>query len=103
MISQNVNAALILISAVVSYIFIPPLTGFLAAKSAPGYIKQPIVGLLALAEAVAAVALAGEWDITNLSATILAVLAAAGVSYKISTGEVSKNLENTGPQIGKDK
>lgn len=103
MVSQNVNAALVLISAVVSYMFIPPLTGFLAAQSAPGYVKQAIAGILALATALAAVALANEFDLTNLSATVLAVLAAAGVSYKITTGEFSKNLENTGPQIGKDK
>ncbi|MBN9393086.1 MAG: hypothetical protein J0I20_33950 [Chloroflexi bacterium] len=98
--SSAVDVALVILSGFISAFILPPLVGFLTAKTAPGWVKSLIASVLALVEALVAVWLAGELNWTNYAATALTVLLAAGASYKTVTGEISKKAQETGLQIG---
>lgn len=99
-IPESVNAALLVIAAFVSVLFIPPITSLLTARNAAGWVKQLVATVLSLIEAVGAVAVAGALDLTNFSATALTVMLASKASYEWVFKDISEKAHDAGPQLG---
>lgn len=98
-IPDSLNVALLAIASLVSVIVVPLLTNFLTACNAPGAVKQAVAGVLGLVVAVGAVLVANQFDLTNLSATILLVLGAAKAGYEVFD-RLIEPVHDVGPQVG---
>lgn len=82
-IPDSVNVALVAIAGLISMLFVPLITNLLTAKQASGAVKQAVAGGLALTVAILALVASNSFDLTNISATIIAVFWTAKAGYEI--------------------
>ena len=88
---------IVALDAAFGILVVPHLTGFLTSPSTPGWVKSVVAIVVSLLWAALHVYLEGNFDLTNLAATISIVIIAAGVSYQTITGASSRALQSVGP------
>ncbi len=99
---NDLNVVLQTIIAVVSAAIVPLLTNWLTARNADAATKQVVALIVSFLVAVAAVALSGHFDLTNLAAGILLAIGAMRVTYE-AVKHIIDPVQDTGLNLGAPK